>query len=138
MKLKLFLFSLMLMVSSSACAVRLNAPKIAVGLQPAPISQASDCTKDSSCSVSFTWTANEEPDLAGYKLHWGNTSGTYTENVAVGNVTTYQLKGLGEGPWFFAITAVNTAGAESEFSDELWVPENWVALNLVPAPVPAQ
>src|SRR3972149_5909585 len=47
-------------------------------------------------------------DLAGYKIHYGTTSGNYTTVIDVGNVTTY-----------FATTAYDSSGNESGYSNEV-------------------
>ena len=37
--------------------------------------------------VTLAWDANSEPDLAGYKIYWGDASGDYNQSLDVGNVT---------------------------------------------------
>jgi hypothetical protein len=65
-------------------------------------------------------------DLSGYKIHYGAASGNYTGTVSVNNagVTRYALDTLPKGTLFLAMTAVNTAGAESDFSKEVTVTVN--------------
>jgi hypothetical protein len=65
-------------------------------------------------------------DLSGYKIHYGTASGNYTSSVAVENagITRYSLDSLPKGTFFIAMTAVNTAGAESDFSKETTVTVN--------------
>lgn len=59
-------------------------------------------------------------DLDGYKIHYGTSSGTYTNNVDVGDVTTHQLTGLTDGlTYYFAITAYDTSANESGYSSEV-------------------
>ncbi len=58
-------------------------------------------------------------DLAGYKVYYGNASGNYTSNLDVGNVTTYTVTGLQPGTYYFAVTAYDTSGNESDFSNEV-------------------
>ena len=70
-------------------------------------------------SVTLQWDANTETDLAGYKVYYGAVSRAYGTPIAVGLVTSYQVKGLTTpGVYFFAVTALNTAGQESGFSNE--------------------
>jgi hypothetical protein len=57
-------------------------------------------------------------DLGGYKAYWGTASRNYQNNKDVGNVTTYKITGLGEGKWFFAVTAYDTSNNESAYSNE--------------------
>ncbi len=73
-------------------------------------------------AATFTlqWDPNTEPDLAGYKLHYGTSSGTYTTHIDVGNVTTYDVAGLQDGvTYYFAVTARDTEGNESGYSNEV-------------------
>ena len=58
-------------------------------------------------------------DLAGYKVHYGTSSGVYTQSIDIGMVTTYQATGLAGGfTYYFVVTAYNQAGVESEPSNE--------------------
>lgn len=71
-------------------------------------------------SVTLQWDANTEIDLAGYKVYYGTASRAYGLPIAVGLVTSYQVKGLTTpGVYYFAVTAINAAGQESEFSNEV-------------------
>jgi hypothetical protein len=67
----------------------------------------------------LAWDANVEPDIAGYRLYYGTVSGEYTEMVDVGTSTTASLPSLPVGAtYFFAVTAYNADGLESQFSNE--------------------
>lgn len=60
------------------------------------------------------WTANTEPDLAGYRVYHGTTSGIYTEFVTLGLTTSYQWSGLTGGQThYFVVTAFDTSNNES-------------------------
>ena len=76
-------------------------------------------------SATLSWTAptqNEDGsqlvDLAGYKLYWGTTSGSYPNSVTINNatVTTYLVENLAPGTYEFVATSFNTSGVESRFS----------------------
>lgn len=68
--------------------------------------------------INFLWDANDAGDsVTSYKLYYGTSSGTYTSNVDMGNVTSYELTHPGVLR-YYAITAVNATG-ESSFSNEL-------------------
>jgi hypothetical protein len=74
-------------------------------------------------SVILTWDPNNEPDIAGYKIYYGKASGTYESVIDVGNQTTYTIPGFLEGvDYYFTVTAYNTYGLESSFSDEVSYP----------------
>jgi len=70
-------------------------------------------------TATLTWNANTEPDLAGYKVYVGTASGVYGPPITVGNMTTYQVNSLTIGTtYFFVVTAYNTSGTESGYSNE--------------------
>src|SRR5207249_1355262 len=74
----------------------------------------------SAAQVTLAWDPNIDPDLAGYKLYYGTSSGSYQFSVDVGNRTSYSLAGLLEGQiYYFAVTAYNSSGIESAFSNEV-------------------
>ncbi len=75
----------------------------------------------------FSWQPNSEPNLAGYKIHYGTTSETYTNTTDVGNpppsgdnkIHDY-IQNLVEGTtYFFVSTAYDTEGNESGYSSEV-------------------
>lgn len=70
-------------------------------------------------TVTLQWDPNTETDLTGYKVYWGIVSSIYTSSVTVGLVTTYTVTNLGGGTYYFAVTALNTAGLESGYSNEV-------------------
>jgi len=81
-------------------------------------------------------------DLAGYKIHYGTSPGSYssTETVSVGTLScnssstsnacgtiqtcTYTVHGLPAGTWYFAIQAFDATAEESGHSN--------VAVKIVP------
>jgi hypothetical protein len=70
--------------------------------------------------ITLVWDPNSEPDLAGYKVYFGTASRTYGAPITLGKVTTYTVTGLTPGrTYYFAVTAYNTAGLESGYSNEV-------------------
>lgn len=72
----------------------------------------------------LVWNPSPSPDVSGYRIYQGSQSGTYTSQVDVGNVTTYQPPGV---DWsksqFFAVQAYTTSGLTSALTPEAeWVP----------------
>lgn len=60
--------------------------------------------------------------IAGYKVYIAAMSPIDKGNsfaIDVGNATTYSVEGLGAGTYYFAVTAYNSAGDESLFSNEV-------------------
>ncbi len=70
--------------------------------------------------VTLTWVGSPSPDVAGYNIHIGTTSGVYTTTVNAGLVTQYDLSGLTIGQTdYFVVKAVSTSGVESVNSNEV-------------------
>lgn len=60
------------------------------------------------------WEANKEPDLYGYEIVWRDTTWPTWQGVkAVGNVTTFTLKGMSKDNYFFGVRAVDKEGHRS-------------------------
>ncbi len=57
-------------------------------------------------------------DLAGYKIYVGTAAGNYAATLDVGNVTDFSMDNLVPGTYYFAVTAYNTSGMESSYSNE--------------------
>lgn len=73
--------------------------------------------------IRLEWDANSETDLAGYKIYWGTASrgyGSPTPMPGAPSLPTYSVKSLTLGTrYYFAVTAYNASGIESEFSNEV-------------------
>jgi len=70
--------------------------------------------------VTIAWDKNSEPDIAGYKIHYGTNSGSYDYSVNVGNYTSCTISDLAEGTtYYFSATAYNTLNNESDFSEKI-------------------
>jgi hypothetical protein len=94
---------------------------------PIPVASNTRTTGSSNTTskgtTTLTWEANTEPDLAGYKVYVGTSSGKYDfpgSPFKVGKVTTYTVTNLEPNTtYFFAISAYNDNGKESPLSDEV-------------------
>ncbi len=84
-------------------------------------------------SVTLAWDPSPDSTVAGYIVHYGNASGQYSASTNVGNVTTATVGDLQVGtPYFFAVTAYDTSGLESDPSNEVsYTPTNANAVTLV-------
>ena len=72
----------------------------------------------------FTWSANIESDLAGYKLYQSSVPGQYVfgggnEIVDIPAGTEIYIENVSEGLWYFVLTAYDTSGNESGPSNEV-------------------
>ena len=76
--------------------------------------------------VVLEWDANTETNVVGYRVYAGGSSRVYESVFDVGNVTV-RTNDFPIGQHFVAVTAYDTDGLESEFSDE-------VALEIVAPP----
>lgn len=71
-------------------------------------------------TLQLSWQSNKEPDLAGYRIHFGTQSRKYDKNVDVGKNTSHVLNDLAANvEYFFSVTAYDTAANESGFSSEV-------------------
>jgi hypothetical protein len=73
-----------------------------------------------SAQVTLAWDPNTEPDVAGYRIYYGLESDPYSNRIDVGNQISYTVASLAEGKtYYFAATAYDQEGNESDFSDEV-------------------
>ena len=73
-------------------------------------------------SATLTWAPSTDSNLAGYKIYRSTTSGVYGTALATvpAGTVTYQETGLSANTtYFFVITAYDSAGNESLFSNEV-------------------
>jgi hypothetical protein len=76
-------------------------------------------------SATLSWTPPTQnsdgsalTNLAGYKVYWGTTQGSYSNAELVGNnVTSHMVSNLTPATWYFVVTARNTQGVESAYSN---------------------
>jgi outer membrane protein assembly factor BamB len=110
----------------------------------APISSVNNLSKKLVGSrVLLSWTANQESDIAGYKVYYGGFTGySYTNSVDAGNVLTYTLPaGVGIDD-DIAVTAYDTNkdgtddqldGNESWYSPANKAPDKPVISSITPS-----
>ena len=79
-------------------------------------------------SAALSWTAptastdgSPLTDLAGYTVFYGRMSGIYDYQIDINNpgILTYVVEDLASGDWYFALTAYDSQGLESDRSNEL-------------------
>jgi hypothetical protein len=82
----------------------------------------------SSGTVTLNWTAPTQntdgtplTNLAGYDIHYGTSSGNYTQTISVSNpgIATYVVDNLSPGTYYFTVSAVNSQGTESPLSSQV-------------------
>ena len=65
----------------------------------------------------LSWDSSQE-GVAGFVIYYGTSPGTYSYTINAGNVSTYTVSGLASGTYYFAVTAVDSSGAQSPYSNE--------------------
>ena len=118
------------LIKNSSIAALLQAPTPVVTTPPSssppstpPSTPPTPPPSPSTGSLTLTWAANGEPDLAGYKIYVGTASGTYNFSgspFVIGKVTSYTVANLPIGQtYFIAMSAYDSAGNESSLSAEV-------------------
>lgn len=69
--------------------------------------------------ISLAWDHSVTTSVVGYKVYFGNGSRTYGTPISIPYQDTYTVTGLGAGTWYFAVTAFDDLGNESDFSNEV-------------------
>lgn len=85
-------------------------------------------TSSIAADLHFSWLPSSEGDLNGYAIHYGPISKDYTESLDMGTPSlangrvdaTISVPDLTEGEtYYFALTAYNSAGDHSDFTNEI-------------------
>jgi len=78
-------------------------------------------------TATLSWAAPTEnsdgsslTNLAGYRIHYGNVPGQYDHQLEIADagIMTAVIENLSQGTWYFAATALNSTGLESDRSNE--------------------
>src|SRR5580765_765606 len=70
-------------------------------------------------SITLAWDPSPDPSVVGYKVYWGVATRNYTNSLSAGSATTLTVSNLVIGtPYYFAATAYDTNGIESDYSVE--------------------
>jgi hypothetical protein len=113
-------------VSLAALALAPSRPK-GVGILTARLSNDTD----------LKWDPNTEPDLAGYEIVWRDTtSAVWTNSQAVGNVTTFTMKGMSKDNYFFGVRAIDKDGNRSPVTYPRPIGRNAPGATASPSPAP--
>jgi len=98
-----------------ANVARVNAACLAtLALAPSRPQNVNILTARLSNDTDLKWDANKEPDVAEYEIVWRDTtSPVWTNSKAVGNVTSFTMKGMSKDNYFFGVRAVDKEGNRS-------------------------
>jgi hypothetical protein len=76
--------------------------------------------KASASNITLGWNASASPNVAGYHVYYGTTSGIYPYKIDAGNATLVTISNLTVGvTYYVAATAYDANGDESPFSGEV-------------------
>ena len=71
-------------------------------------------------SVGLAWNPETDTNVVAYRVYFGTASRNYGSSVTVNNSNSVSISGLGDGiTYYFAITAIDSAGDESSLSPEV-------------------
>ena len=93
-------------VNAAALASLALAPSVPAGVEMENFRLENDTT--------LRWQANPEPDVAGYRIVWRDTTAPFWQHAKdVGKVTRYTLAGVSKDNWQFGLEAVDHDGNAS-------------------------
>lgn len=73
-------------------------------------------------SIVLDWNPSASPQVAGYNVYFGTTSGKYPYKLRAGNAKSTTISNLTVGAtYYFAATAYDASGNESGYSGEIKV-----------------
>ena len=80
----------------------------------APGSKAPDFSLPADTGKTFALT-----DLKGYRIYWGTTQNSYPNSMTLNNagLSSAVVDQLTPATWFFVVTAFDTSGNESAYSN---------------------
>lgn len=80
----------------------------------------SSLTSFAAPSITLAWDSSADPSVVGYKVYYGVGTRNYTNSVSAGSATTLTVSNLVVGTtYYFAATAYDTNGIESDYSTEV-------------------
>jgi len=115
-----------------------NINKTCIILSAALIFLISSFATSLASSIQLQWDPNTETDLAGYKVYYAvdNSSLNSSIPVDIHNLTVATISGLDPGASYsFAVTAYNSAGLESTFSNIVTIAEQSPPTVVITSPV---
>jgi hypothetical protein len=99
-------------VDYTAQVARVNAAALAsLALGPAAPRDAGMLTAALENDTTLRWSKNPEPDIAGYRVVWRETTAAQWQHAAwAGNVTQFTVRGVSKDNYFFGVQAVDKEG----------------------------
>lgn len=101
----------------------------------APVELAATVISDS--EIDLTWDANQESDLAKYKIYRSTVGGSGYQFVGETQDLVFEDSGLSESTtYYYVITATDTSGNESPYSDEISATTESTGMDTTPPSAP--
>ncbi len=70
--------------------------------------------------LTLAWDPSADSIIAGYKVYYGTSTGSYQAVIDVGNSTTCTISDIQDGKtYYFAVTSYDATGIESGYSNEI-------------------
>jgi hypothetical protein len=112
---------------STSTRNRIFCPLVIIGLLCLVLGLSMSFFQESANAAQITLAWDESDAAAGYKIYSGTASNNYTWVVDVGNTLSYTTANLTDGyTYYFAATAYDASGLESDYSDEVSYSANTV------------
>jgi hypothetical protein len=73
----------------------------------------------SASNLKFAWNASSDPNVVGYNLSYGTTSGRYSKTLNAGGATSTTVSLSPGSTYYFVVTAYNSIGLQSLPSNEV-------------------
>ncbi|UFS69351.1 fibronectin type III domain-containing protein [Geomonas sp. RF6] len=78
------------------------------------------CAPSHAAQTTIAWDAAASGAVAGYKVYYGTSSGSYSRSIDVGNVTSCTIPSLTDGQtYYFNVTSYDASGRQSGYANEI-------------------
>lgn len=84
-------------------------------------------------AVTLSWDFNTETNVIGYRVYIGSFSRIYDSSIDVGNINSVVLPTKLDTT-YYAVTAYDSLGLESDYSEEVFYPPPIINTNVPPLP----
>src|SRR4051812_1530169 len=98
-----------------------------LGLAAAALAFAGSASFADASNLKFAWNASTDPNVTGYNLSYGTTSGRYSKTINAGAATSTSVSLTPGSTYYFVVTAYNSIGLQS-------LPSNEVSLSVSNSP----
>ncbi|MFL6514778.1 MAG: Ig-like domain-containing protein [Chthoniobacterales bacterium] len=98
-----------------------------LGFAAAALTFAGFASFANASNLKFAWNATSDPNVVGYNLSYGTTSGRYTKTINAGAASSTTVSLTPGSTYYFVVTAYNSIGMQS-------LPSNEVSLSVANVP----